>query len=159
MRPKWARSSRKSPGGAPCKLALSARCPQKETSSISLRRSTTSTRGRTSAMRTRRLWRTCSRAGTACWATTRSSSPARTSTGRRSSARPRRPASPPQQFADEVSRTLSRALWDRMGLTYDKFIRTTDAEHKRGVQKLFTHALRARLHLSRLLHGLILRER
>ncbi len=43
---------------------------------------------------------------------------------------------PPQQFADEVSASF-RALWDRMGLTYNDFIRTTDARHKQGVQKLF----------------------
>ena len=43
---------------------------------------------------------------------------------------------PPQQFADDVSAQF-RALWDRMGLTYDRYIRTTDDCHKRGVQKLF----------------------
>ena len=43
---------------------------------------------------------------------------------------------PPQQFADEVSAQF-RALWDRMGLTYNKFIRTTDEAHKQGAQKLF----------------------
>jgi methionyl-tRNA synthetase len=42
----------------------------------------------------------------------------------------------PQQFADEVSREF-RALWDRMGLTYDDFIRTTAERHKRGVQALW----------------------
>src|SRR5215470_15569463 len=42
----------------------------------------------------------------------------------------------PQQFADEVSREF-RALWDRMGLTYDDFIRTTADRHKRGVQALW----------------------
>ena len=42
----------------------------------------------------------------------------------------------PQQFTDEVSGEF-RALWDRMGISYDKFIRTTSAEHKRGVQELF----------------------
>ena len=42
----------------------------------------------------------------------------------------------PQQFADEVSRQF-RALWDRMGLTYDDFIRTTSDRHKRGVQALW----------------------
>jgi methionyl-tRNA synthetase len=42
----------------------------------------------------------------------------------------------PQQFADEVSETF-RSLWQRMGITYDQYIRTTDAKHKRGVQKLF----------------------
>ena len=43
---------------------------------------------------------------------------------------------PPQQFADQVSAQFS-SLWDRMGLTYDKFIRTTDPAHARGAQKLF----------------------
>jgi methionyl-tRNA synthetase len=42
----------------------------------------------------------------------------------------------PQQFADEVSQEF-RALWDRMGLTYDDFIRTTSDRHKRGVQALW----------------------
>jgi methionyl-tRNA synthetase len=42
----------------------------------------------------------------------------------------------PQQFADEVSAQF-RALWDRMGLTYDDYIRTTEPRHEQGVQKLF----------------------
>ena len=42
----------------------------------------------------------------------------------------------PQEFADAVSIQF-RNLWDRMGLTYDQYIRTTDAAHKAGVQKLF----------------------
>src|SRR5579875_1128026 len=42
----------------------------------------------------------------------------------------------PQQFADQVSAEF-RALWDRMGLTYDRYIRTTDPAHKQGVQMLF----------------------
>ena len=33
---------------------------------------------------------------------------------------------PPQQFADQVSASF-RALWDRMGITYNDYIRTTDA--------------------------------
>jgi len=44
---------------------------------------------------------------------------------------------PPKQFADQVSEQF-RALWDRMGITYDQYIRTTDDAHKRGAQKLFT---------------------
>jgi methionyl-tRNA synthetase len=44
---------------------------------------------------------------------------------------------PPQQYADQVSKTFSD-LWSRMGITHDQFIRTTDPNHKRGVQKLFT---------------------
>lgn len=42
----------------------------------------------------------------------------------------------PQQLTDEVSAEF-RALWDRMGLTYDDFIRTTSERHKRGVQALW----------------------
>jgi methionyl-tRNA synthetase len=42
----------------------------------------------------------------------------------------------PQQLTDEVSAEF-RALWDRMGLTYDDYIRTTEDRHKRGVQELF----------------------
>ena len=64
---------------------------------------------------------------------------------------------PPQQFADQVSASF-RALWHRMGITYTGspaappttfairpharqevgFIRTTDPDHIRGVQHLFT---------------------
>jgi methionyl-tRNA synthetase len=42
----------------------------------------------------------------------------------------------PQAFADQVSAQF-RSLWDRMGLTYDRYIRTTDPKHKRGAQHLF----------------------
>jgi len=42
----------------------------------------------------------------------------------------------PQQLTDEVSSEF-RALWDRMGITYDDFIRTTSERHKRGVQALW----------------------
>ena len=42
----------------------------------------------------------------------------------------------PQQFTDEVSAEF-RALWDRMGITYDDYIRTTSERHKRGVQELW----------------------
>jgi methionyl-tRNA synthetase len=43
----------------------------------------------------------------------------------------------PQQFADQVSAEFAK-LWQRMGITNDQYIRTTDAAHKRGVQKLFS---------------------
>jgi methionyl-tRNA synthetase len=43
---------------------------------------------------------------------------------------------PPQQFADQVSKTFAD-LWKRMGITNDQFIRTTSEKHKVGVQKLF----------------------
>jgi methionyl-tRNA synthetase len=42
----------------------------------------------------------------------------------------------PQEFTDQVSAQF-RGLWDRMGLTYDDFIRTTEPRHKQAVQKLF----------------------
>jgi methionyl-tRNA synthetase len=42
----------------------------------------------------------------------------------------------PQQLTDEVSAKF-RSLWDRMGLTYDDFIRTTSDKHKKGVQALW----------------------
>ena len=43
----------------------------------------------------------------------------------------------PQQFADQVSASF-QTLWKRMGISYDQYIRTTDARHQRGVQQLFT---------------------
>jgi methionyl-tRNA synthetase len=42
----------------------------------------------------------------------------------------------PQQLTDEVSAQF-RGLWDRMGITYDDFIRTTSPRHKAGVQALW----------------------
>jgi len=42
----------------------------------------------------------------------------------------------PQQLTNEVSAEF-RALWDRMGITYDDYIRTTSERHKRGVQELW----------------------
>ena len=41
-----------------------------------------------------------------------------------------------QAYADEISATFKN-LWDDFGISYDKFIRTTDAEHMQGVQKAF----------------------
>jgi methionyl-tRNA synthetase len=42
----------------------------------------------------------------------------------------------PKEFVDRVSGEF-RGLWDRMRLTYDDFIRTTEPRHIRGVQALF----------------------
>jgi methionyl-tRNA synthetase len=42
----------------------------------------------------------------------------------------------PKEYADEVSGKF-RKLWDDFNISYDKFIRTTDEEHKIGVQKAF----------------------
>jgi len=43
---------------------------------------------------------------------------------------------PTQEFADEISKTF-KTLWDEFEISYDKFIRTTDTHHKKGVQKAF----------------------
>ncbi|RXJ87595.1 methionine--tRNA ligase [Arcobacter sp. CECT 8985] len=42
----------------------------------------------------------------------------------------------PKEYADEVSGKF-RALWDNFDISYDKFIRTTDEQHKLGAQKAF----------------------
>ncbi len=42
----------------------------------------------------------------------------------------------PKQLADDVANHF-KATWDRMGITYDDFIRTTDERHKKSVQVLF----------------------
>jgi methionyl-tRNA synthetase len=42
----------------------------------------------------------------------------------------------PQEFTDEVSAQF-RALWNRMGITYDDYIRTTEERHIKRVQVLF----------------------
>ena len=42
----------------------------------------------------------------------------------------------PKAFVDEVS-TEIRRIWDLMNTSYDKFIRTTDADHEKQVQKIF----------------------
>jgi methionyl-tRNA synthetase len=42
----------------------------------------------------------------------------------------------PAEFATAISAEF-RGLWDRLDLSYDDFIRTTEERHKRGVQKLF----------------------
>jgi len=42
----------------------------------------------------------------------------------------------PQQYADEISGEF-RKLWQRMGISNDDFIRTTEDRHKKRVQELF----------------------
>ena len=42
----------------------------------------------------------------------------------------------PAEFATQISDEF-RASWDRLGLSYDDFIRTTEERHKHGVQRLF----------------------
>lgn len=43
----------------------------------------------------------------------------------------------PQDFVDDISARF-RGLWDRLGVSYDQFIRTTEPAHKRGVRALIT---------------------
>ena len=42
----------------------------------------------------------------------------------------------PKQFVDNVSTEIKR-IWDLMNTSYDKFIRTTDVDHEKQVQKIF----------------------
>src|SRR6476661_5354045 len=42
----------------------------------------------------------------------------------------------PQQYADQISGEF-RALWKRMGISNDDFIRTTEERHKKRLQELF----------------------
>ena len=47
----------------------------------------------------------------------------------------------PKEYADEISSKFKQ-LWDEFDITYDKFIRTTDEEHKKGVQVAFEKMLK-----------------
>lgn len=42
----------------------------------------------------------------------------------------------PKEFVDQVSGEI-KEIWDLMNTSYDKFIRTTDADHEKQVQKIF----------------------
>lgn len=42
----------------------------------------------------------------------------------------------PRELVDDVAKTI-KGLWDLMDVSYDKFIRTTDEDHKKQVQKIF----------------------
>ena len=42
----------------------------------------------------------------------------------------------PQEYVDRAAGTIQE-IWDLMDVSYDKFIRTTDTDHKRQVQKIF----------------------
>ena len=42
----------------------------------------------------------------------------------------------PKEFVDGVAAEIKR-LWDLVGVSYDKFIRTTDTDHEKQVQKIF----------------------
>ena len=42
----------------------------------------------------------------------------------------------PKEFVDGVAAEIKR-LWDLVGVSYDKFIRTTDSDHETQVAKIF----------------------
>ena len=42
----------------------------------------------------------------------------------------------PKEFVDNVSGVI-KEIWDLMNTSYDKFIRTTDPDHEKQVQKIF----------------------
>ncbi len=43
----------------------------------------------------------------------------------------------PQEYVDKTAGVI-QSIWDRMNTTYDRFVRTTDKEHERKVQQIFT---------------------
>ena len=42
----------------------------------------------------------------------------------------------PKEFVDNIAGVV-KGLWDMMGTSYDRFIRTTDADHEKQIQKIF----------------------
>ena len=47
----------------------------------------------------------------------------------------------PQEFVDKMV-VIYKKLWKSLDISYDKFIRTTDKEHVKGVQKIFEQLLK-----------------
>ena len=47
----------------------------------------------------------------------------------------------PQQFVDDMAASYKK-LWKMLDISYDKFIRTTDEEHVKAVQKIFERLLK-----------------
>ena len=56
--------------------------------------------------------------------------------GQKIESRAARAGKTPKEFVDETAGEIKR-LWDLVGTSYDRFIRTTDADHERQVQKIF----------------------
>ena len=42
----------------------------------------------------------------------------------------------PKEYVDDISGKI-RGIWDNVGTSYDRFIRTTDADHEEQIQKIF----------------------
>ena len=43
----------------------------------------------------------------------------------------------PKEYVDNAAATI-KSVWDSLNTSYDKFIRTTDADHEKAVQRIFT---------------------
>ena len=56
--------------------------------------------------------------------------------GQKIESRAARAGKSPKEFVDEVAGEIKR-LWDLVGTSYDRFIRTTDPDHERQIQKIF----------------------
>ena len=54
----------------------------------------------------------------------------------------------PQALVDRISAKF-RALYDRLGITYDDFIRTTEPRHKKGAQELWRRMRKEDIYLGR----------
>lgn len=46
----------------------------------------------------------------------------------------------PQQYVDDIVSGI-KELWDKMDISYDDFIRTTEPRHKEIVEKIFARLL------------------
>ena len=42
----------------------------------------------------------------------------------------------PKEYVDNIA-GLIKDIWDMMNTSYDKFIRTTDPDHEKQIQKIF----------------------
>ena len=58
----------------------------------------------------------------------------------------------PKEYVDNVAGEVKR-IWDLMNTSYDNFVRTTDADHEKQVQKIFKSCT-IRRHLQGILRGL-----
>ena len=61
----------------------------------------------------------------------------------------------PKEFVDGVAGEI-KGIWDLMNTSYDKFTRTTDADHEKQVQKIFQKNVRKRRYLQRKLRRNVL---
>ena len=62
----------------------------------------------------------------------------------------------PLAYCDRMAAEF-RDVWERLDISFDDFIRTTEPRHQAGVQELVRRMARRRRHLRRALRGLVLR--